>query len=521
MEFNNRIANERVQENNIFTTGQNYNNTRTNPQPQRQRFQINPGTDPLIRAEQNIINREKELLKQEEQQIHRKPFTPSTPSQIPISTILTILLVIAILGNIAFFGLKLLPGRTISDKINNIAAFSREKWNTINPFKALFNFYKEQYDLTVGDLYTGQVDDSSKEPLGVFLKPISLASPTLYDGERITLFSTIKVNTFDKPVNVNLDCSADNIKGEVYPDKSFTVNNYNERTINCMFDEGMLDAGAHLVKIKASFNFETTGYLKNYFINKETYMQIVSKDKSVWDVYKTDEENPIAKFSQGPVYLGIETGVTQPIVIDPNGDYIEPYLKVSIKNQWSGVIDRVNNLIIYTPKGIELDTRFCSSSFKRIESDLQGYNAFALNSTKWLTNITTYKSLGCKLDISDPGEVLGDNPIVHKFFFVKVSYNYTLSQVRGITVSSSNEFCRDPKNKGKICDNSKHKVCDGSACISICAFCAKNVGATSIYEDVECDPKITSTYSCTNSNKGDDCISGICPGDMKCCNRFS
>ncbi|GAG29654.1 unnamed protein product, partial [marine sediment metagenome] len=227
-----------------------------------------------------------------------------------------------------------------------------------------------------GGYYDSIVEENEKEPLGVYLEEINEPNIEYYEGEAISQWWTIRARTLDqeKKIKIALWCKADegtdNVKdGTVYPDdfpsdlkKNLEIYNLEERDIECSFPEFELIQGTRRISLFADFNFQTMSYLKRYFMDLETMRTMNREDIDILSYYKIIDQDPVTKYTSGPVKLGI--GGTSALTGITTAYDNRLRLGFSLEKEWEGKISKINELIAYLPEGIEFDEDLCHQEFE-------------------------------------------------------------------------------------------------------------------------------------------------------------
>ena len=182
----------------------------------------------------------------------------------------------------------------------------------------------------------------------------------------------------------------------------------------------------------------------NKVIRLNSFYEAVSEEIDVFDFYRIKDKNPVAKFTNGPVKIGIETK-EPPIGISSEYD-TKPMIGITldINSGWRGKIKEIKELILYIPDSMELDTDSCdpSGTFEISDkSEYEGYSAYKLQNwvkkRKELMDIEEPKSFKCRLDIRTDklSDVLGDAPFATKYFRVSADYIFETEKSASVTVA--------------------------------------------------------------------------------------
>ena len=307
-------------------------------------------------------------------------------------------------------------------------------------------------EYAAGGYYEGEVEEAQKEPLGVYLEDIKPADKYFYEDEAVTIWATLKVKNLDEdnPVNVHVSCIADKdtkkIAGTMLPSESFEIYSLEEEDLQCRFEPTTLEKGTRKVSIFTDFNFKTMAYLKSYFMDEARLRSMRRDNIDVFRHFGIKDTKPIAKYTPGPVKIGIESK-EPPIGLSPDYD-TRPLLGVTLSNedQWQGAIKKINELIVCIPKSMELDLGSCDVFERYSEGDIekcgneQQHIAYKLmdsekNKPKY-QNIKAFVSFRCRLIIRPENmqDVLGGIPFATKFFRVTANYEYGLEKTTSANV---------------------------------------------------------------------------------------
>lgn len=295
--------------------------------------------------------------------------------------------------------------------------------------------YIKQYEYATGMRYEGRVEENENIPLGVYFEEVKASASEFYEDEPIEVWGNLLVRTLDRdtPVTVNLGCvyEEENIPGKVGGEENFTIYTMEEEVIECRFDAGKIPKGRRKIRLNADFNFKTMAYLKSYVMDKESLRSMRREGIDVFDYYGIRDKEPIAIFTNGPVEIGMETNAP-PIGLDEDST---PYLGITIKNQWSGNIKNISEMIVQIPKGMEFFDD-CDKKFDVVTEGIDpDYNGYKLNNrgVRYFKmpiekDEINYRSLRCLMQIKDKSRVLGDVPLTTKYFRTTISYDYELFQ---------------------------------------------------------------------------------------------
>lgn len=261
-------------------------------------------------------------------------------------------------------------------------------WDAIKNFDKILEqgkaYWINRIRYATGDYYTGQVDENQATNLGIYLKDIKPSDSEFFKGSPVTVWGLLEAKTLDDGLNIDISCyygrKDDNGKvpdgqyGEVYP-PSPLARIYDEESIDidCRIDNSLeMQEGTNKVTIAADFNFETMAYLKNYFMDRDEIRSHEMKGENPLEVYGIEDTEPKAKFTNGPVMIGMESADEQPIGIT-DAYSVKPRLGITLAtNQgWTGKIRELKELIVMVPNSMSLDTTWCSE-FKDITEEYSG-----------------------------------------------------------------------------------------------------------------------------------------------------
>lgn len=300
------------------------------------------------------------------------------------------------------------------------------------------------------DFATGQVEETKKEPPGVFLDPL-IAQSAAVEGQPVIATSQIRAVTLDKPLNINLFCKAMGEKSNhtadsITPAKTIVVEKKDQKGIICMFDS--LPAETFTFLVTASFDFKTVSYTKSYLALDTEISALGSRD-AWFDRYDITERSPEPKFTPGPVSMGVRIEEQQPIIMYPKASPQRLFINIPIQNAYNGKVRQINRLLIALPKGLELEGVFGGRQKGDIEKiecnqlsdeDRRGCNDDFFNvydvvvQDKDVTGIT-YRAVAT---VADYVSLLSPAPPAAQYVKVIVDYNYVLEQRSpGLTIEKA------------------------------------------------------------------------------------
>ena len=318
-----------------------------------------------------------------------------------------------------------------------------------------------------GDYYTGEVDESAQKLLGVFLDPLKSAQPTFYAGQPATVYTTLRAETIsgEEPLTINLACTADKIPAsKIIPKDTFYVSTSEDQSIDCIFDD--LKPKNYNFQLTADFDFTTRSYQLVYTMDKEKLRE-VKRDferglpgaKDPLDGFP--DRNPKTKYTPGPVMVGIGGDIgagKQPYgVPDPTKtqDNRGPTIGVTIDNIWLGTLKKIDSILLFTPKGIEItdingipidieqnQVKSCEDlpDEDKIRCDDTVDNIYYVPKEE-IARVNMEKDIiaytfRAHTIISDYAVLVGAEPL-QKNFKVTTKYKYSYTTKRAITVAKS------------------------------------------------------------------------------------
>lgn len=296
-----------------------------------------------------------------------------------------------------------------------------------------------------GDYYTGTVDESAEQRTGVYIENLRPAQEKFFAGMPVTLWATITAATVAQPIDLHLSCTADpgNIAAEVKPESDMIIGGSISKPVDCEFSS--LNAGDYAVKMTAEFDFATRSYQKVYFMDEERLNEYRKAGTDPLEGF--NDKKPTTQHSPGPLMIGMtESFVTQPVGITQgkNG----PTVGVTIDNLWGGEIKQIKDIIIYTPKGLDvndvngLPVASISCVYLREEEskscDESVENIYRIPSEElqklFDAKAYTYRA---HTKVTDSKKLLGDSPLSIRNIKVTVDYDYKYSLRKDINVEAA------------------------------------------------------------------------------------
>jgi hypothetical protein len=302
--------------------------------------------------------------------------------------------------------------------------------------------FEKQQAAVSGDYYESEIDEYSKEDLGVEIEELTLSESSYKVSDPVSAWIHIKANTIpndESEMIVNVQCILKDPKNEddlIYGRTSNDVYEYSvvdeeEFDINCNFDDGDLVEGTNEVIARVTYDFYTSSFLEASFMDYQS-LRTVLKDNP--DLLADVEQDPTATNTQGPVAVGIGTR-SFPI---PVGSTKDPTLGISLTNRWDGEIKNFSNILIVVPDSIELPNCDSTKPIKKISDpdlEMEGYNVYAVDRTG-IDNINqnlardennfVSEDITCIMNIDKSSMLSGASLLspVYKTIFVNAQYTY-------------------------------------------------------------------------------------------------
>ena len=145
------------------------------------------------------------------------------------------------------------------------------------------------------DYYTGQVEQGQTEKLGVFMEDLKSADKEFMVNQSVEVWAKLKaykLKNMEDTIKINVICYAVKgkkiINGTVSPRNTFEIDSYEEEFLTCKFPKNTLsnESGYYTVYFNATFNFDTQGYLKTYYMEKERKRVLISEEVDILSRYE-------------------------------------------------------------------------------------------------------------------------------------------------------------------------------------------------------------------------------------------
>jgi hypothetical protein len=285
------------------------------------------------------------------------------------------------------------------------------------------------------NFYMGMIEDNEEEPVGLYIDKVRPAEKYFYEGSPVLIWADIRGKSLvkDSEINVTPSCYIDE-KGYATVDPTrFSLLGEEYNSFLCTFSD--LPKGSYRVKANAAFTFETWAYVTYTFVDIEMKRSYELQDKNI-----NSELNipltPRAIYTNGPIMLGMGTGLDQPIGIDTQYNTREPILGVTIDDRWTdGQVESVSEFVIQVPDDFDL-VKCDRGTPQAGEGIVSGYTSYTIRKEDLSDPRLGFQSITCRLHIKESGlkTFLSGAPKVQKTFVAKVAYLYNLQKSVSINV---------------------------------------------------------------------------------------
>lgn len=321
---------------------------------------------------------------------------------------------------------------TLKDKATSLwDNFQKEKNNSMNMINANY--------------YSGQVEQQATQKLGVFLEDVKPADSEYLVNDSAEIWAKLKVYQLKDrvdPIDISVICSAKKgnkvINGKISSNtdneyvKTFSVNSYEEQFLTCKFPRYVLnETGSYQISFNATFNFETRGYIRAYYMEKERKKAMMMENINILRQYGVTDTTPVAKYTNGPVMIGMET-TPSPIAVPLDANEFSSYIGITIDNNWKGSIKNLTYVSMALPPGLVLDSSCeyfvpVNNSFVITQNEIDKAN---------MKGVRFPKSYKCALKLNSPNTLLGNTPLAIQSFYTVINYIYQVSEQTTISVKS-------------------------------------------------------------------------------------
>jgi len=330
----------------------------------------------------------------------------------------------------------------------------------VNFVKLPEKWWSKQIAIASGDFYTGEVDASSNRKLGVFLEDIRSSQKTFTKGEPTTVWVNLKGETLDiqycyehpddAKCVVKLYCRAEGAATTtVFPKQvSFLDLVSSGQLISCDFTSD--SSGSKTVRIIAAFDFETRSYIPVYFVDRTLKIDYAKQGKDILTEQGITEKTPVARYTPGPVGIGIETFEAMPLAVlitapKPTGSMFTGYavgepqgtgFGITLENLWTqGSIRNVKDMQIIVPESLKIERCAPANFTEFAKKEGETYYRMDPEYAKESLDVKDFVSFNCRITSSgSPSAVLGATPVTTHFIKVNATYSYGLEAKTDVKV---------------------------------------------------------------------------------------
>lgn len=324
-------------------------------------------------------------------------------------------------------------GISAEEGARNIGALFSDTWNKLSTnvggiIPTIKTRYDELWNSTMGERYTGQVEDEYKNRANVEISNFETMSQKFYEGVPISFFPIVNARSFGNDrLELFFNCTAYDsknksniVKGLVYP-ASIYVERYDDVGVRCDFNTGetnRLKDGNYRVEFTARFGFETWAYTTYAFMERNYANSIRAGGDDLNSKFNIPRKPETPIYTGGPVMLGMNQNINLPITLDyQTGAGFPIGMTLENKNPSEGEIINVKEFRLYVPSPILINPVVgCSHQRTGGTRDPDtGYNIYSFkvpaNAPKqsYLTITCSMSMTGLGVDnlLSDPNGVTG------------------------------------------------------------------------------------------------------------------
>lgn len=319
--------------------------------------------------------------------------------------------------------------------------------------------FERQYLIATGDYEEG-VQANSEKPLGVFLENVGISSgvvemtPDL--DEKVNVYARLRSESFktDKDLKVAVRCYPEGFEDDVDSQgiirpggnklQVFSVVEYESQDIDCIIDADELGVGSFQIALEATFDFETSAFLKSYFMDQDRKRaldrELQPQNKVALDAFGITDKNPLAVFTAGPIKVGMGAG-QQPVALvvgeSDSSDY-GPTLRLTLDRNWfEGELTDINSLTVTVPPGIKildidgLPVANClDESSGEQTCSIEGEEAKRI----YYKPLILPKTISVHTRIDSNSKILAGTPLAIRSFKANIDYKYRVKKSVGVTI---------------------------------------------------------------------------------------
>jgi len=313
--------------------------------------------------------------------------------------------------------------------------------------RQLYFFKPDSYDLGV--------EENAARPLGVYLKDIGVTSKTILIDDNVNVFATLKSLSFKTDAELKIDVACYEEGFEDMPDKrgiitplaSVPLREDEEQPVDCNIDAANLGIGSHNIAIEATFGFPTSAYLKSYFMLQDQIRaykkQHPEEEANPLDAFEITDKNPIAKYTGGPLYIGMGAG-QQPIPL-PSENF-GPTLTITLDRNsgWDGDLISVKKITIAVPPGLKV-SKISGRSVEKYCQIVSEEDTCVLDKPEILDRlfppaekpVHLEKKIRVETLITDKAKLMANAPLAIRSFKVTADYVFRIKKTsESITVQA-------------------------------------------------------------------------------------
>jgi len=339
-------------------------------------------------------------------------------------------------------------------------------------FGAVYSQAKNTINGTIAgatqEYYTGTVDQSQGQPIGVFITRMQPALTKFYadNQDSVIVYGVLSARTVSDSISVANTCSLDfasgastvSKPGSVTPDKiniDYTGAFQDQYDISCTVPytsySSALSPGrtsSAMATFSSTFDFSTWAYVPYAFMDRDLLVSL--RRSNVDPAQKLGiSAIPMAKFTPGPLMIGMASD-SQPYSYQDGGSL--PFFGLTLTNQWfgKGSVNKFNSVDVYIPKPFDLELDTCTPR------DVSSGGAFDYrDAADWSQNPAykhyqifnvaikpseTFTTIRCQIGYNDAElsqyPILGTSGAGVYTFFASANYTYTLQAKTPVTLVS-------------------------------------------------------------------------------------
>lgn len=321
-------------------------------------------------------------------------------------------------------------------------------------------FVNRNINSSIGQSYVGEVDQYSSRDLGVRFANTRLSATEYRVGDEVSVWTDVLGESFTGTIDLELHCFAKRGTKESYEGKVQVRGVDNNRvvmrmrdlvSVSCMFDTENWTAGYYDLTIAAQFYFDTWGYVQYYFSPEELLYDMIEQGVDpAQEAGISSTPQPI--YTNGPVMLGLPSGMQLPIPIDPEDpDRLSMRYGASVQNQWvEGKVASLRHIDLLVPP--EFVLRGCDHT-DTIKGDKQepgfdtdaatGYRKYSFEKVDTQGANYAFESVTCFVVLEGVDEaqrvemareLLSSYDLVARTFTAKTVYLYEISEKTRVNV---------------------------------------------------------------------------------------